>query len=469
MGRRGQCSQTVAQNISDFIARTTPSKIPAGVRGIAKLHLLDGLATMLGGAKEKSAQLLCRHYSALNHRPQASVLGNKMRLAAEHAALINGVQGHVLDYDDAQLTTFPSRPMGQQTHPTSPVLAALLALAESKGSSGSALLTSYIVGVEVACRLGDAVDPIHYLNGFHPTGTLGVFGAAAACAHLLRLTPAAIRHSLGIAGTLSSGLRANRGTLAKGLNAGHAAENGLLAAELAAGGFTASENIFDDPMGFFSAACRNRVDGERLRFGNPFFFAHPGVGIKLYPCAGVLHPALDLLLRLRKRYGLRPEWIKTIRVTLDADAALPLVYHQPMDSLQAKFSLPFAVAVAIVDGAAGLKQFSDKRVRDRKLRDLMTRVKLLRHRASKSEKQNGIDTQVEIATEQKVIYGARDRIARGHPARPASRAEIEEKFRQCAEKVLPPGQIQNFLKNFGAIDSASSIASWLRPLRPPKH
>jgi 2-methylcitrate dehydratase PrpD len=468
MSHRSQPGPTVSQSISDFIVRTTTKNIPAEVREMAKLHLLDGLATMLGGAKEKSAQLLCRHYSVLNRKPQASVLGSKIRLGAEHAALINGVQGHVLDYDDAQLTTLASRPMGQQTHPTSPVLAAVLALAESRRASGSALLASYIVGVEVACRLGDAIDPSHYLDGFHPTGTLGAFGAAAACAHLLKLKPVAIRHALGIAGTLSSGLRANRGTMAKGLNAGRAAENGLLAAKLAGNGFTASENIFDDPMGYFSAACRNKIDGKLLRFGKPFFFAKPGIGIKLYPCAGVLHPALDLLLRLGQRYTLVPERIKSISVTLDANAALPLVYAWPKDALQAKFSLQFAVAVAIADGAAGLQQFSADRMRDAKLHKLMKRVELLRRPASKHRRQMGIDTQVEIAAEHGVIYGARDRIARGHPARPASRAEIEEKFRQCATEVLPPKQIEHCLKNFWTLERAPSITVWLSLLGPAR-
>ncbi|HWH79232.1 MAG TPA: MmgE/PrpD family protein [Candidatus Binatus sp.] len=466
LGRR-QTVKTISQRIAEFIERTSPGRIPAAVCEIAKLHLLDGLATMLGGAREESARLLCHHYVRLRGKEEASVLGTSIRLPAEQAALINGIQGHVLDYDDAQLTTSASRPMGQQTHPTSPVLAALLALAESQQANGSALLASYIVGVEVACRLGDAIDPSHYLDGFHPTGTLGAFGAAAACAHLLKLKPASIRHALGIAGTLSSGLRANRGTMAKGLNAGRAAENGLLAAKLAASGFTASENIFDEPMGFFSAACRNKVDRKLLRFGRPFFFTKPGVGIKLYPCAGVLHPAIDLLLRLQQRYALAPERIKTISVTLDANAALPLVYHRPNDALQAKFSLPFAVAVTLADGAAGLRQFSSARVRDPKLHKLMKRVEL--HERSGDRRSIGIDTQVEIATQHGVIHGGRDWIASGHPARPATHAQIKEKFHQCADGVLPGPTIAKFLETFGSLERTPSITAWLSLLRSSQH
>jgi 2-methylcitrate dehydratase PrpD len=465
---RGQSSKTVSDDISDFIGQVTIKNISPDVREIAKLHLLDGLATMLGGVNEKSSRLLRRRFSARKLTGEATVLGSHNKFSAEHAALINGVQGHVLDYDDAQLATLPSHPMGQQTHPTTPVLAAALALAESRRATGAALLNSYIVGLEVACRLGDAVDPSHYLDGFHPTGTLGAFGATAACAQLLRLSPLSIRHALGIAGTLASGLRANRGTMAKGLNAGHAAENGVIATTLAADGFTASENIFDDPMGFFSAACRGRVNTDLLRFGEPFFIAKPGIAIKLYPCAGVLHPVLDLTLDLRVRHRIEPKNIDRIRVDLDTNAALPLVYENPKDNLQAKFSLNFAVAVAIVDGEAGLKQFTAERVHDPKIKRLMKRVELVRRPLRQEKHETGVDSEIEIVMIDGAVHRARGSVARGHPSLPASRAEIEDKLRQCAEGILPPRQIANFLKDFWTLERAPSVAAWLRLLRPPR-
>lgn len=433
------------------------------MRDLAKLHLLDGLATMLGGANEPSSQLLRRRFGSPKITGGATVVGWPDRFSAEHAALINGTQGHVLDYDDAQLATLPSRPLGQQTHPTAPVLAAALALAETRRKGGAALLTSYIAGVEVACRLGDAVDPSHYLDGFHPTGTLGVFGAAAASACLLELEPQSIRHALGIAGTFASGLRANRGTFAKGLNAGHAAQNGMIAALLAADGFSASENIFDDPMGFFAAACRGRVDRKALKFGRPFFFAKPGIAIKLYPCAGVLHPALDLLRELRDRHAIGAQDVERIRVSLDADAARPLVYDNPKDSLEAKFSLNFALAVALVDGDAGLKQFSAGRLGDGKIQKLMSRVELTSLPAARGK--NGIATEIAIRLRSGRVHRGRAFIARGHPKLAPSRAQIEEKFRQCAAGVLPVRQAEAFLKTFWSLERSPSIAAWLRPLR----
>lgn len=463
-----RAAKTASRKISEFISQTTLQNIPPEVRETAKLHLLDGVATMLSGTAEESSRILRRGLWVPGTKPQASVLGASNRFRAEHAALINGVQGHVLDYDDAQLTTLASRPSGQQTHPTTPVLAAALALAESQRTTGSALLAAYIVGIEVACRLGDAVDPSHYLDGFHPTGTLGIFGATAACSHLLKLQPHLARRALGVAATLASGLRANRGTMAKGLNAGRAAESGLLAAKWASDGFTASEDIFDSPMGFFQAMCKNRVNDELLRFGKPFFFSTPGIAIKLYPCAGVLHPALDITLGLRERYRLEAKNIERIKVTLDANAALPLVYAEPKDTLEAKFSLPFAVAVAIAEGAAGLKQFSAGPVRDPRIQNLMKRIELVRRPASSRKHGNGIDTKIEIALKSGAVFRGGAAIARGHPTRPATRADIEEKFRQCSDGVLAPTAAANFLKNCSSLECAPSVAAWLRPLRPPR-
>jgi 2-methylcitrate dehydratase PrpD len=247
--------------------------------------------------------------------------------------------------------------------------------------------------------------------------------------------------------------------MAKALNAGRAAENGVMAATLAAMEFTASANIFEDPMGFFSAACRNKVDRKLLRFGQPYFFTKPGISIKLYPCAGVLHPALDVVLELVRRHNVKASQIEHIKVTVDATSARPLVYPRPIDGLQAKFSLPFAAAVAVIDREAGLRQFTTRRVRDPGLRLLMNRVELSR------SSQRPAATKVEIALRGGQSYTGSAVVARGHPSLPASRAEIEIKFRSCAAGVLSPGQIERFLEQFRAPEKANSVNRWLQVLR----
>src|ERR1043166_6576918 len=212
--------ENLSKKISSWIAQVTSNDIPRAVQETAKEHLLDGFATMLAGARDPASFRIDQHLRRLGSKPQSTVVGKRGMFAAQYAALANGVRGHVLDYDDAQLSSLPSRPFGQLTHPTTPVLAATLALAEAIQTSGLDLLTAYIVGVEIACRLADAIDPRHYLNGFHATGTLGTFGAAAACAYLLKLDERRIGWALGIAGSVAAGVRAQRGTFAKFLNAG---------------------------------------------------------------------------------------------------------------------------------------------------------------------------------------------------------------------------------------------------------
>ena len=457
---RGDRSElkSVTTDISEFISRVAIADVPMKVRETAKLHLIDGLATMIAGSDDGASRAIRNYILALDGKGEATVIGTATKFAAQQAALANGVQGHVLDYDDTQLATLSSRPFGQQTHPTTPVLASALALAEKPRCTGAHFLTAYIVGVEVACRLGDAVSPSHYLDGFHPTGTFGTFGAAAACSHLLRLDKEHCAWALGIAGTLASGVRANRGTMTKSLNAGRAAENGVMAALLARQGFTASKNILEDAMGYFSAACRNQYDPKLLFFGKPFFFAKPGIAIKLYPCAVVMHPLLDLLLSLVQRYDIRSDTIDRVQVTMSSQSALPLVYKQPENSLQAKFSLPFAVAVALAERAAGLEQYTDRKVKDPRVADLMERTDLV---AAKTTR-NG-PAVVRIILKDGTSYHGKTTKAQNNDA--LSRSKIEEKFRQCAANKLTPRMIRSLLSYLWSLEELKSVGSITRLLR----
>lgn len=457
-------TENLSELIVEFLQRVRSRGVPRGVREIAKEHLLDGFATMLGGAPEETSRRVRAHVAAMGGRGEARVIGTALKVSCQMAALTNGVQGHVLDYDDAQRTTGQGRPFGQQTHPTTPVLAAALALAEKKRASGSELLAAYVAGVEVACRLGDAVDPSHYMDGFHPTGTLGVFGAAAACSYLLGLDRERTGWALGIAGGLSSGLRANRGTMAKALNAGRAAENGVVAATLAAKGLTASAGVFEDPMGFFSAACGGRYDRELLRFGSPWFLRMPGVAIKRYPCAGVMHPVLDALLPLIERHQVRPAAVDRLRIRLHPDAARPLVYERPETGLQGKFSLPYTVAAALLDRGITLAHYTDNRVRDPAIRALMPRVELVPDPGLNRPGGQGAAATVELVLADGLRYYE---AAPGDSAKPPDRRALEEKFQQCAEhaRVGKGRSLRRFVDRLWALETVDSLASWLRLLR----
>ena len=457
-------AEPLSNLIGRFLERVRARGVPLGVRETAKEHLLDGFATMLGGVPEEASRRIRAHVATLGGRSESRIVGTALKVPCQMAALANGVQGHVLDYDDAQLTTAPGRPFGQQTHPTTPVLAAALALAEKIRASGPELLAAYVVGVEVACRLGDAVEPNHYMDGFHPTGTLGVFGAAAACSYLLRLDREHTGWALGIAGGLSSGLRANRGTMAKALNAGRAAENGVVAATLAAKGFTASAGVFEDPMGFFSAACGGRYDRELLRFGSPYFLRKPGITIKRYPCAIVMHPMLDALLALLERHRVSPDAVDRLRIHLHPDSARPLVYDCPERGLEGKFSLPYTAAAALLDGRVTLEHYTDARVRDPRIRALMPRVELVRDPELNPLGGQGAPAKVELVLMDGLRY---------YEAASARRAKgpdwlaLEEKFQECAEyaRVGKGRSRRKFLDTLWSLESVDSLASWLRLLR----
>jgi 2-methylcitrate dehydratase PrpD len=453
-----------ANKIAAWTAAVRLHDIPVPVRHRAKEHLLDGFATMLAGAKEEASRRIDRHLREFGGNADATVVGTRIKLPAQHAALANGVRGHVLDYDDAQLSTLRTRPFGQLTHPTTPILAAAAALAEKIHAGGAEFLTAYIVGVEVACRLGDAIDPRHYIDGFHPTGTIATFGAAAGCARLLKLDTPRIAAALGIAGSLAAGVRAQRGTMAKSLNAGRAAENGVMAATLAACGFTASADIFDDPMGYFGAACYGKVNRKLIRLGKPFFFSDPGIAIKFYPCAAVMHPALDALIELVQRHALQPRQVKRVRVQLGHDAALPLIYDRPRTGLAGKFSLPFSAALAIVHGSVTLRDYTDAQAQNAQIRETMRRVKWVRKRKLKSLGNLGPQAEIELTTLDGRRYRHSAVIAKGHPKKPLSRAELEHKFYQCAKGRLARPRAAEFITIIGRLEKIRSARTVLQLL-----
>ena len=231
-------------------------------------------------------------------RGAATVIGSSLRVAPRFAAFANGVAVHADDYDDTQLAVAKDRVYGLLTHPTAPALPAALAVAEAGGRSGRDLMAAYHLGVEVECKIAEAIDPRHYQHGFHSTATCGTFAGAAAVAKLLGLSAGETITALGIAGSLSAGLRENFGTMVKPLHAGRAAESGVLAAEFSRLGFTATPHVLEAPRGFFRAAGGGYDDGAiRGKLGHPWTFVTPGISIKPHPSGSLTHPGMTLLLR----------------------------------------------------------------------------------------------------------------------------------------------------------------------------
>ncbi|HEX7513409.1 MAG TPA: MmgE/PrpD family protein, partial [Candidatus Methylomirabilis sp.] len=309
-------SNSLSAHVASFIVSTRDTDIPAEVVALGKKSILDGCGLALAGSVAKSGELVRRHLQGLGCAGgTTSIIGTPLRVPARFAAFANGTAIHADDYDDTQLAVAKDRVYGLLTHPTAPALPAVLAVAERDGRSGRDLLGAYNVGVEVECKIAEAIHPRHYQEGFHSTATCGTFGAAAGLANLCGLSADVACVALGIAGSLSAGLRENFGTMMKPFHAGRAAESGVLAAEFAGMGFTATPHILEAPRGFFRAAGGGYDEGSiRGKLGNPWSFANPGVSIKPHPSGSLTHPGMTMMLSLITQHDIRPDQVVSVKV-----------------------------------------------------------------------------------------------------------------------------------------------------------
>src|SRR5216684_6274694 len=294
--------------VGKFVVSTICEDIPAEVIELGKKSILDGLGLALAGSRAETGTI-CREYLKTMGvcEGKATIAGSALKTSPRFAAFVNGVSIHADDFDDTQLSAAKDRVYGLLVHPTVPVLPAILALAEGRTISGKEFMLAYHLGVEVECKIAEAISPRHYQDGFHSTGTCGAFGSAAACAKLLQFDLLKILNSFGLAASQSGGLRENFGTMTKPFQAGHAAESGLLSAELVSLGWTAAEQILEAERGFFHA-FGGSFDPSAImeRLGKPWTFTSPGISLKPYPSGSLAHPAMTELARLISVHRLQP-------------------------------------------------------------------------------------------------------------------------------------------------------------------
>jgi 2-methylcitrate dehydratase PrpD len=388
-----------------------------------------------------------------------------MMAPAAKAALANGVAGHAMDYDDTQLSTSKQAVYGLLTHPTTPVLAAVLAMGEREKITGRELVLAYILGVEVECRIADAIHPRHYQEGFHSTATMGGLGAAVAVGKILRLKEEKLIQTLGIAASMASGLRENFGTMTKPLHAGRAAENGVTAALLAQAGFTSATNILEARRGFYQAMAggydESKISG---RLGQPYFMIDPGISIKPYPSGSLSHPAQDLILDLVKRHELGADDIEQIEVGTNSNVPNALIYPMPKTALEGKFSIPFCMAIAVVERKAGIAQFQDRKVRDKRVIEMMKRVTLYVDDELEALGYDQVRSRVRVKLKNGRLIEGRYDVARGHPEKPMSWPELSEKFRDCAELVLPRQRVEEAIGLVARIEQHKTLKPLLKSL-----
>ena len=342
--------------------------LPDPVRALARQCVLDYYGVALAGADDPLVAILLDEVSDAGGAAQAGVIGHKARLPVLAAALVNGAIGHALDYDDVNLA--------MPGHPSVAILPALLALAEERRSSGREIIAAFVAGYETCCRVGMAMRPGHYGRGFHATGTVGAFGAAAACAHLMGLDADATAQALGIAGTQASGLKSQFGTMCKPFHAGKAAQNGLLAARLAARGFSSRPDLLECEQGFARTHAPDFHPEKALAEPPNGFYILANL-FKYHAACYMTHAPIECGRDLRDRQGVRPDDIAAMTLSVHRGSSRICNIPAPIDGLEAKFSLRQTVAMALTGiDTASLDAYSVATATDPALIRLRERVEM---------------------------------------------------------------------------------------------
>jgi 2-methylcitrate dehydratase PrpD len=438
--------------IADWIAGLDARTLPRAVVEKLKLATLDTVAAMLSGATEPITQKVIPFVIEAAGGGEASIIGHQARARAAGAALANGTMAHACDYDDSSWTMWG--------HPTAPVLASVLAVAQRRNLSGLDLLSGIAVGLEVEKTLGLGCQPEHYNRGYHPTGTLGVFGAAAGAAKLLGLPPDQIRMALGISASRAAALRGNSGTMTKPLHVGFAARDGVEAAAFAGVGVTASPSAISGALGFFDVCAPDHGDLDWIadRLGNPFEVIDPGLSPKLYPSCSETHSAIDAILAMRAE-GLQPSDVRKIRAGITPAARDGLVYSRPTTPLEAKFSQEYCLAAPLVRGRLGLAEFDLSVVKDPAIRDMISRIEVAVHPDLSGPDSVSFSSPaiVEVETHDGRTLRKFVREMKGHPKNPLSASDIAEKFVECGERILPKSAVRRALAKIQKLEQLSSI------------
>lgn len=398
---------------------------PAAVRE-ARRGLLDWIGCALAGSGHRTITTLLSVLEETSGKPQATVLGRKLKLGLLDAPLANGQMGHVLDYDDTHMG-------GVVLHTSSPVLAALFALAERKPVGGADFALAYATGFEAGVRAGRTA-PGHHKGGWHLTGTLGSIAAGVAGGKLIGLDAQRLTYAMGIAATQAAGLQQNRGTMCKSFHAGKAASNGVLAALLAERGFDSTQEAIEGKKGFariysdvaepdaLTAGLGQNLSGQAWLIESN--------GHKPYACGVVLHPLIDAMIALRRRQKI--DWAAVSAIELRVN---PLVLSitgvvEPSTGLQSKFSTVHSAAVALIDGAAGIAQYSDTRAADPAVAALRRKVKAIGDEGLRKDEAHAA---IVVSGQRHEVHVAH---ASGTADNPMSDAAIEAKFLANATPVI---------------------------------
>ena len=451
--------QTILEQIAERIVSFDLEAITPQAIMLSRTAIIDTLGVTLAGAIEPCTTNLLRTPGVASAPGICTIFGTAQKTSALDATFINGTASHALDYDDF------SQPMGG--HQSAPLVAPLMAIAEERGASGLQLIQSYVVGIETEIRLARAVNFYHYDKGWHPTATLGVFGAAAASGHLLGLSAKKQAIALAIAASFASGIKANFGTMVKPLHVGQSARNGLLAALMADAGYDANPEALEHHQGFFNAFNgKGNYDAKLIfeNWANPLEVLSPSMGLKQFACCGSTHPAVTMALQLRQEETFNPQDIEKVDI-LPHRRRLPHTNNpDPQTPLAAKFSVQYAVARALVNGAVRLDDFEGEAHFDSNVRAIMAKTTAMPHpdMPDDSPDQFGAEVIVALKDGRTVARRINSLVGRGGDY-PLTSDELWEKFNDCAKRVLPANEIPALFAKLESLEKIKNIRD-LTPL-----
>lgn len=441
-------ADTAAPPITAILARFVANHPSRGwgdaVEREAHRTFYNWLGCAIGAARHEAAEAALAAVQMLQPAPQATVLGRAEKVDMASAALVNGITSHTFDFDDTHLKTI--------IHPAGPVASAVLALAERNGASGREVIDALVLGIDVACRIGNVMYPDHYDRGWHITGSTGMLGAAAGCARLLRLDEKHTAMALGIAASQPVGLREQFGTMTKPFHPGAAARAGLMSALLASRGFTASDRALEAPRGLVQVASDKRAWHEATdELGERFEISFNTY--KPFACGIVIHPSIDACVRLRAQ-GVTLQQVERIELRVHSLVLELTGKKEPKDGLQGKFSVYHGCAAGLIYGRAGEEEFSDAVVNDAQVVALRNKVQ--------ATVDDGIDEAAAQVTA--VLQGGRRVEVRvdhaiGSLQNPLSDAQLEAKFSSLVKPVLGQARSDEITKTCRTLASLADLRS----------
>ncbi len=426
-----------------FLAEFAYADLPATAVHEAKRGLIDWIGCALAGSRHDTIDKLLSVLVALGGQPQSTVLGRGRKLGLLEAPIANGQMGHLLDFDDTHMG-------GVVLHASSPILSALLALVDRNGCTGRDFIAAYAAGFEAGVRVGQAA-PAHHDGGWHLTGTLGSIAAGAAAARLLSLDAKAMTHALAIAATQAAGMQQNRGTMCKSLHAGKAAANGVLAALLAQAGFDSSEEIIEGKRGFARIySAKTDTGALTLELGSRWEITRNGY--KPYACGVVLHPLIDAMIAVAAKSGVPAYDIGTVTLHVHPHAVKITGIDDPKSGLQSKFSINHAAAVAYIDRAAGIRQFTNERAAAPGVLALRRKVLVATDATFRKDEATAIITTTSGTTHQAHVAHAS-----GTVDNPLGDAALEAKFLGNAVPIIGKSRARKALALSWSLDTLDDV------------